>query len=73
MIGWHRSHTGREFEQTLGDSEGQGSLVCYSPWGHKRSDTTEQQQFPSQFSRLSYFPITSVISFSCIFPGMFMY
>ena len=31
-----------EFEQTLGDSEGQGSLVFYSPWGRKESDTTEQ-------------------------------
>ena len=31
-----------EFEQTLGDSEGQGSLVCCSPWGHKESDTTER-------------------------------
>ena len=30
---------GHEFEQTLGDSEGQGSLECYSPWGHKESDT----------------------------------
>ena len=33
---------GHEFEQTLGDSEGQGSLVCCSPWGHKESDTTER-------------------------------
>jgi len=33
---------GRESEQTLGDSEGQGSLVCCSPWGHKESDTTER-------------------------------
>ena len=32
---------GHEFEQTLADGEGQGSLVCYSPWGHKESDTTE--------------------------------
>ena len=31
------------FEQILGDSEGQGSLVCCSPWGHKELDTTEQQ------------------------------
>ena len=30
-----------EFEQTLGDSEGQGSLACCSPWGCKESDTTE--------------------------------
>ena len=32
---------GHEFAQTLGDSEGRGSLVCYSPRGHKESDTTE--------------------------------
>ena len=31
-----------EFEQTVGDSEGQGSLACCSPWGHKESDTTQQ-------------------------------
>ena len=31
-----------EFEQTLGASEGQGNLACYSPWGHEESDTTKQ-------------------------------
>ena len=31
-----------DFEQTPGDSEGQGSLECCSPWDHKESDTTEQ-------------------------------
>ena len=31
----------QEFEQTLGDSEGQGSLECCSPWGHKELDTTQ--------------------------------
>ena len=40
MVGWHQWLNGHEFEQTLGDSEGQGSLMCYSPWG-KKSDTTE--------------------------------
>ena len=35
MIGWHHWFHGHEFEQTLGDSEGQGSLACCSPWGHK--------------------------------------
>ena len=40
-VGWHHRLNGHEFEQTLGDSEGQGSLPCYSPWGHKESDTTE--------------------------------
>ena len=34
-VGWHHRLNGHEFEQTLGDSEGQGSLVCCSPWGHK--------------------------------------
>ena len=41
MVGWHHWFYGCEFEQTLGDSEGQGNLVCCSPWGHKESDMTE--------------------------------
>ena len=40
MVGWHHRLNGYEFEQTLRDSEGQGSLACYSPWGHKESYTT---------------------------------
>ena len=35
MVGWHHQLSGHEFEQVLGDSEGQGSLVGYSPWGHR--------------------------------------
>ena len=42
MVGWHHQFNGHEFEQTPGDSEGQGSLEYCSPWGHKESDTTEQ-------------------------------
>ena len=41
MAGWHRRHDGHEFEQAPGDGEGQGGLVCCSPWGRKESDTTE--------------------------------
>ena len=41
MVGWHHRLNGHEFEQTLGDGEGQGSLACCSPWGHKDSDTTQ--------------------------------
>ena len=41
-VGWHHRLDGHEFEQTLGVGEGQGSLVCGSPWGCKESDTTEQ-------------------------------
>ena len=50
MVGWHDHLNGHEFEQTLGDGEGQGSLVCYSPWGFKELDTTEAQgpYFPAE-------------------------
>ena len=42
MVGWHHQLDGYESEQTPGYSEGQGSLVCCSPQGHKESDTTQQ-------------------------------
>ena len=42
MVGWHHGLNEYEFEQTVGDSEGQGSLACCSPWGHKELDTTWQ-------------------------------
>ena len=40
MVGWHHWLDGHEFEQTAGDSEGQGSLPCCSPWGRKELNTT---------------------------------
>ena len=40
MFGWHHQLNGHEFGQTLGESEGQGSLVCCSFWAHKESDMT---------------------------------
>ena len=42
MVAWRHQLNGHEFEQTLGDSEGQGSLACCSPWGGKESDMTGQ-------------------------------
>ena len=48
MVGWHHQLDGHEFEQTLGDSEGQGSLVSCSPWGLQRvrhNLATEQQLY----------------------------
>ena len=42
MVGWHHQLSGPEFEQTPGIGERQGSLACYSPWGHKEWETTEQ-------------------------------
>ena len=63
MVGWHHQLDGHEFEQALAD--GQGSLACSSPWGHKESDTTEclnwnvdQKTFRQfLFSSSSSFPI----------------
>ena len=41
MVGWHHQLDGHESEQAPGVGEGQGSLVCFSPWGRKKLDTTE--------------------------------
>ena len=43
MVGWHQQLNGHEFEQALGDGEGQGSLACCSSWGRKwELEMTEQ-------------------------------
>ena len=41
-VGWHHQINGHEFEQGLEAGDGQGGLVCCSPWGHKDLDTTER-------------------------------
>ena len=42
MVGWHHRLDGHEFEKGLGVGDGQGRLVCCSPWGRKELDVTEQ-------------------------------
>ena len=42
MVGWHHWLNGHEFEQALRVDDGQGSLACCSPWGHKESDMTQR-------------------------------
>ena len=42
MVGWHHHQNGHEFEQASGVADGQGSLACSSPWGHKELDSTER-------------------------------
>ena len=41
MVGWHHQLDGLEFEQAPEVGDGQGSLACSSPWGHKELDMTE--------------------------------
>ena len=58
MVGWLNGH---EFEQALGDGEGQGSLACCSPWGCKESDMTEQQQCVINDFSLNLFLFTAFV------------
>ena len=50
MVGWHHRLNGHEFEQALGVGEGQGSLLCCSPWGHKELDMTEWLNWASIYN-----------------------
>ena len=58
-VGWHHWLNGHEFEQTPGEGEGQGSLACCCPWGHKESDTSEwlnnNKKLNSVFAEFSSF------------------
>jgi len=56
MVGWHDWLNGHEFEQTLGDGEGQGSLACCIPWG-RRVRQTEQLNNNSKRSKNHFFPL----------------
>ena len=54
MVRWHRQLNGHEFEQALGDGEGQGSLKHCSPWGQKELDTAERLNNNKALSSLSH-------------------
>ena len=49
IFGWHHGLNGHEFEQALGVGDGQGGLVCCSPWGCKELDMTELLNNNSMF------------------------
>ena len=42
IVGWHHRLNGHQFGELLGVGDGQGGLVCCSPWGHKELDVTER-------------------------------
>ena len=62
MVGWHHRLDGQEFEQAPGVGDGQGSLVCCSPWGCKGSDTTERLNWSELIEHLSYACLPSISS-----------
>ena len=53
MVEWHYWINGHEFEQTPDNGDRQGNLVCCSPWGHKKSDTTELLSNNNNFLQLA--------------------
>ena len=59
MVGWHHRINEHESEQTPGDSEEQGSLVCCSPWGSRESDMTQQSDDSNKLYQpwIGYFQI----------------
>ena len=69
MVEWHQRLDGLEFEQALGDGEGQGSLVCCSPWGLKQLDTTERLNNFISFP----FPNPLLFLFAVPFPWRIMF
>ena len=77
MVGWHHRMDGHEFEQAPGVSDGQGSLVCCSLWGHKKSDTIkglnwlgDMKVIPKKLAKRGWdFPGSSVVKtphFQCM-------
>ena len=67
MFGWHHRFNGHEFEEAPGDGDGQGSLACCSPWGHKESGMARRQNsnklldvvamYVAPFTQYNYFVI----------------
>ena len=57
MVGWRHQCNEHEFEQAPGDSEGQGSLACYSSLGLKESDTTESLNSNNSETHSAQFPV----------------
>ena len=54
MVGWYHQLGGYGFEQALGVGDGQGSLACYSSWGLKESDMTEQMNLTDSLRLRAY-------------------
>ena len=73
MVGWHHQLNGHKFEQIQGDSEGQGSLACCSPCGHRESDRTEWLTLLLTFMFMLPSLKVSLISFYSSFFPFFLF
>ena len=54
MVGWHHQPNRHEFEQAPGVGDGEGSIACCSPWGHKELDTTEQLNWYMEYGNIPW-------------------
>ena len=63
MVGQHHCFNGHELEQTSGDSEGQGSMECPSPWSHKEWDMTQQQSNNKGLGSIRFYRIPTLLGF----------
>ena len=65
MVEWHHQLSGHAFEQAPGDGEGQGSLACFSPKGHKESVTTEHLNSSNNTTLNTFLPTRNMFVYSC--------
>ena len=61
MVGWYHQLDGHEFEQALGVGDGQGCLVCCSPWGLNELDTTEQLNWTELYIALGASQVAQMV------------
>ena len=71
MVGWHHCLSGQGFEQTPEVDDGQVGLACFSPWGRKKSDTTERPNrieliavvrlYPNVYVRITFLTVAFII------------
>ena len=64
IVGWHHQLDRHEFEWTLGVGDGQGSLMCCSPWGCKKSDTTELLDWTEAYKTVPFLAWIDQVSLS---------
>ena len=67
MVGWHHQFDGQEFEQAPGVVDGQGSLVCCSPWGPKEWDMPEQLYDDNNGCKGIHIPVSVLLNMFEIF------
>jgi len=73
MVGYHYQVNGHEFKQVPGFGDGQGSLVCCSPWGCKESDTTEWLNWTENWKKNKKTNVAPLMQFMSLSDSVFLY